>query len=163
MKKLSTVYLETTIPSYLASRPASDLVLAGEQLLTHQWWDDRRHNFHLHVSELVFKEVAKGDPSAAEKRLSLIKGLDVLKADDEVSLLATIILKSGLIPQKATADAVHVATACKHDMDILLTWNCKHIANAQILRRLSLLVKEQGYQLPVICTPIELMGGYYDD
>jgi len=163
MSELQTVYLETTIPSYLTSRPARDLILAGEQLLTHQWWDDRRQGFHLCVSELVFKEVARGDPELARTRLSLISDLKVLAADSEVDRLASVFMRSGLIPKKAVSDAVHVAISCRHEVDILLTWNCRHIANAQILRQLSALVERNGYRLPVVCTPIELMGGYEND
>lgn len=163
MEKLSTVYLETTIPSYLASRPASDLILAGEQLLTHQWWENKRHLFQLYVSELVIDEASAGDSVAAKKRLSLIEDLNVLAADAKTKQLTEALIGSGLIPSKASADAIHVATACRYEIDILLTWNCRHIANAQILRSLSKVVEKNGYQLPVVCTPIELMGGGKDD
>jgi hypothetical protein len=163
MEKLPTVYLETTIPSYLASRPAKDLVLAGEQLLTHEWWDHQRKRFHLYVSELVIDEAGSGDADAARRRLALIEDVEILTADDETKRLTRALIGSGLIPAKATADAVHVAIACRYELDLLLTWNCRHIANAQILRALSNVVHKNGYRLPVVCTPIELMGGGEDD
>jgi hypothetical protein len=84
-----------------------------------------------------------------------------LDLDDESDYLTELILKSGTIPEKAAADAAHVAVATRHAIDFLLTWNCRHIANATIMRRLSELVSGEGYELPIICTPYGLLGGYY--
>lgn len=163
MPQKPTVYLETTIPSYLASRPSKDLVLAGEQLLTHEWWESRRSHFDLYASELVVDEASGGDPERAQKRLELVSNLKFLLADDSTKQLARALIGSGLIPPKAAADATHIAISSRYGIDFLLTWNCRHIANAQILKALSSVVEGNGYSLPVVCTPIELMGGGQDD
>lgn len=163
MKGISSVYLETTIPSYLASRPSGNLVVAGEQLLTREWWDSRRCQFDLYVSELVVEEAGAGNPERAQERLGLISNVKLLTIDDATMQLAQALVGSGLIPTKATADATHVAIASRYEIDFLLTWNCTHIANAQILRGLSTVVQKNGYTLPVVCTPIELMGGVTND
>ena len=159
MAEKPTIYVETTIPSFLTARPSGDLIAAGEQETTRQWWETRRGEFALFVSDLVLAEAARGDAAAAQKRLETLEDLPVLAADAEVDALTEIILKSGVIPPKAAADAVHVAIATRHGMNVLATWNCKHIANAVLLHRLSEVVARAGYRLPVICTPRELMGG----
>ncbi|HRX07506.1 MAG TPA: type II toxin-antitoxin system VapC family toxin [Kiritimatiellia bacterium] len=158
-----TIYLETTIPSFLTARPSGDLIAAGEQETTRKWWETRRGDFNLFVSDLVLAEAARGDASAAQRRLETLKDLPLLAADDEVDALTQAILKSGVIPAKAATDAAHVAIAARHGMDVLMTWNCKHIANAELLFRMAEVVARAGYRLPVICTPRELMGGLDHD
>ena len=152
------IYIETTIPSYLASRKSKDIVTAGKQETTREWWKSRRSLFSLFVSPLVFEEVALGDPQVAATRLALIDELPVLAIDSKVTVIAEAILAAGALPEIATTDASHIAVATRHGMDFLLTWNCAHIANAQILRYIAQVVAHIGYQLPVICTPDELMG-----
>ena len=154
-----TIYVETTIPSFLTARPSGDLIAAGRQLLTRQWWDQNRSAFDLFVSEIVMDEAGKGDPDAARLRLDVLQGLPLLKIDEPTMALTQKILKAGVIPEKAAADAAHVAVASRYGMDFLLTWNCAHIANAAIWTKLGDLVREAGYRLPVICTPDELLAG----
>jgi predicted nucleic acid-binding protein len=153
-----TVYLETTIPSFLAARPSNDLILAGQQQLTLRWWATRRRSFALYISELVVAEAGKGDSQAAKRRIEVIRNLPVLEIDDEVIRLGEEILNDGAIPRKAAADAAHVAIAARHGIDYLLTWNCRHIANARIVRRLDRVIRDLGYLAPTICTPTELFG-----
>jgi predicted nucleic acid-binding protein len=163
MNSKATVYLETTIPSFLTSRPSNDLILAGQQQLTLRWWNSRKRHYRLFISELVVEEAGRGDSQAARKRLNAIKTLPILEIDDETIKLGAQILKSGVIPQKAAADAGHVAVAARHGIDYLLTWNCKHIANAEIIRRLEQVIRAFGYLAPTICTPTELFGGHDHD
>ena len=137
--------------------------MAGEQILTHEWWENRRSQFDLFVSELVIEEASAGDPGRAEQRLALIANANLLAADEATMLLAQALVGSGLIPAKATADATHVAISSRYGIDFLLTWNCRHIANAQILKELSKVVRANGYSLPFVCTPFELMEGVQDD
>jgi hypothetical protein len=152
------VYVETTIPSYLAAWPSRDLLQAARQQLTHDWWDHHRHEFMLCASEVVIDETVAGDPDAATRRAEFLKGIALLDLTPAVEDLAAAILDSGLLPPDALRDASHIAVASVHDVDILLTWNCRHIANATILRELEELVDAHGYRLPVICTPEELIG-----
>ena len=152
------VYVETTIPSYLTARKSNDILVAAHQQLTGEWWTLRRQNFGLFTSELVLEEAASGDTDAAGRRLAMLHGLPLLDLTAEVSRLAGHFLVSGLIPAKAADDALHVAFATAHGMDFLLTWNCRHIANAEIMGRLAEAAAEFGLRLPVLCTPEQLMG-----
>ena len=154
----SRLYLETTIPSYLTSRPSRDLIIAGHQQITREWWETRRDNFQLFISQLVVDEAGAGDPEAARKRLKVLQGLSLLDITPEVAELASNILASGKIPRKAAADAAHIAIAAVQGMDFLVTWNCVHIANATIAKALALICREHGCECPVICTPEALMG-----
>ena len=152
------VYLETTIPSLLTAWPSRDLVIAADQQSTRDWWETRRQDFDLFVSPEVLGEAGQGDPVAARLRLEAIATLPVLAATEAVEELTRVILTTGLIPPRATRDAAHIAFACVHEMDFLLTWNCRHIHNALISRRLSEVCSAQGFTLPVVCTPRELMA-----
>ena len=152
------VYLETTIPSYLTSRPSRDLIIAGHQQITREWWEEQRSDFELYISQLVIDEASAGDPTAAHERLNVLYGLPLLDLTPEVSELATDILASGKIPRKAATDAAHIAIASVHSIDFLLTWNCVHIANAVNAKALALICRSKGWECPVICTPEELMG-----
>jgi hypothetical protein len=113
------LYLETTIPSYLVSRPSRDLIVAGHQQITRSWWQTRADHFQIHVSQLVIDEAAAGDSEVAQKRLKIIEPFPLLDITPEVSILATGILESGKIPKKAATDAAHIAIAAVHKMDFL--------------------------------------------
>jgi hypothetical protein len=154
----SRLYLETSIPSYLTSRPSRDLIIAGHQQITREWWEKRRHAFQVYISQLVVDEASAGDPGAARERLIVLQPLPLLDITPQVAELATGILASGIIPRKAATDAAHIAIAALHGMDFLLTWNCAHIANAAIAKTLALICREHECECPVICTPEELTG-----
>jgi hypothetical protein len=151
------VYLETTIPSLLTAWPSRDVETAAQQIATREWWETRRSHFELFVSPEVLMEVAQGDAEAARLRLEAIATVQVLEASDDVEALTREILATGLIPDRAGRDAAHIAFATVHEMDFLLTWNCRHIHNAMISRRLDDVCATMGFTLPVICTPRELM------
>ena len=152
------IYIETTIPSYLAARPSRDLLQAARQQITHTWWNDARHHYDLCISEIVLDEVASGDADAAHRRLTLLHEIPLLDLTDTVNDVAKDIMASGLLPQEATRDAIHMAVSSVHGIDILLTWNCRHIANAAIIKELHIIVANSGYGLPILCTPQELIG-----
>ncbi|OGV69540.1 MAG: hypothetical protein A3K19_13975 [Lentisphaerae bacterium RIFOXYB12_FULL_65_16] len=153
-----SLYMETTIPSYLAAWPSRDLIVAAHQQLTHDWWQRRRGAFRLYVSQLVLDECGLGDRDAASRRLALLKGVPLVPADDEVFNLADQFVGQGCIPVAARADAVHLALATVNEMEYFLTWNCVHLNNAQIVEQVRAICVVQGYGCPVICTPEELMG-----
>jgi len=152
------VYLETTILSLLTAWPSRDVITAADQQSTREWWENRRQDFDLFVSPEVIGEAGQRDPAAARLRLEAVATLPVLAATEEVEELTRVILATGLIPPRATRDAAHIAFASVHAMDFLLTWNCRHIHNAMISRRLSEVCSAQGFTLPVLCTPRELMA-----
>ncbi len=155
---MESVYIETTIISYLVSRPSRDLLVAAHQQITHEWWNRRREQFECYVSQVVIDEVQAGDDDAAGRRMEGIVAFPVLEATIEAEDLTKAILESGVIPKQAVRDAAHIAVAAVNDIDYLLTWNCKHLANAQIIRGVSAICEAHGYSVPVICTPEELMG-----
>jgi len=156
---MESVYFETMFISYLVSHPSRDLLVAAHQHTTHEWWTNRRQDFECYVSQVVIDEASAGDPEEAKKRMEKISEFPVLEVTDEAEFLTRSILESGAIPPHAVRDAAHIAVAAVNDVDYLLTWNCTHLANAQIIRRISVICNKEGYNMPVICTPEELMGG----
>jgi len=134
MNEKATVYVETTIPSYLTARPSSNLIIAGEQAITREWWENRKAMYRLFISEAVVEEPSRGDAEAAQKRLEAINDLEDLSIDKPVLTLTREILSARLIPEKASADALHIAVAARCGIDYLITSNCEHIANAEITR-----------------------------
>jgi hypothetical protein len=152
-----TVYLETTVVSYLVARPSRDLVIAAHQQLTREWWDTRRGDFDLFVSQAVIREVSAGDPQYASLRLNALSGVPLLEITHEALELAAALIRGGAVPAKAADDALHIATAAYHEADYLLTWNARHIANAQARRAVANVCLTHGYEMPVICNPGELM------
>lgn len=152
------LYLETTIPSYLTSWPSRDLIIAGHQQITKEWWKKRKRAFDLYISQLVVDEARAGNDEAARERLKAISGLPLLDITKEVESLAIRILTSGVVPVKAATDAAHIAIATVHGIDYLMTWNCVHLANATITKTVARICRQEGFECPVICTPEELLG-----
>jgi hypothetical protein len=142
--------------------PARALLQAARQQLTRDWWDLQREQHQLFTPQVVLDEIAAGERAMAERRLELMADTTLLDLTDEANALTKEILGSGLLPATADRDAAHIALASVHEMDMLLTWNCRHIANAAIVGRLRKLVAKQGYTLPEIYTPDELMGITYE-
>jgi predicted nucleic acid-binding protein len=150
--------LETTIPSYLVGRPSRDLLVAAHQEIKRDWWELRRSEFDLYVSELVLQEVRAGDASLANQRLELLRDVPVLDASSEILELAEDLVARGPIARYAAVDAVHIATATVYGCEYLLTWNCRHIANAELYWGIRRVVGEYGYEAPNLCMPEELTG-----
>ncbi len=125
---------------------------------TREWWETRRPQFSLYISQIVLDEVARGDQEIATKRLELLRDFPLLEISEDVENLAAQFLSKSNLPPKAADDALHIAAATVYGLDYLLTWNCRHIANAQIQKKLALISFDAGYELPTICTPYELMG-----
>ena len=154
---MKSVYLETTIVSYLTARPTRDLVNAARQELTWEWWENRRHDFELFASAIVVLEASAGDPDAANRRLRLLDEVALLDTTEEATVLASGLVQAALLPDGASDDALHLTTAAVHGMDFLLTWNCKHLANAELAVPYESFFLDSGYESPVICTPEELL------
>jgi hypothetical protein len=157
MSAKAKVYVETTVVSYLTARKTRDPITVAHQALTRRWWR-RRKRFDLYCSQIVVREAGAGDSEAAQRRLAALKGVRSLEINDTVKELAAAIAKAAFLPKKATEDALHIALATVHGTDYLLTWNCKHIANAEIRNVVAAVAYDHGYGAPVICTPEELMG-----
>jgi predicted nucleic acid-binding protein len=155
---MSSVYIETSIISYLTARVSRDLIVAGHQQMTEEWWSVQRNRFELWASELVVEEASAGDASAAAERLKVLNTIEMLDITEEAGFLATALIERGSLPAKASADALHIAIAAVHNVDYLLTWNCKHIANAEMRPVIESVCRNMGFIPPILCTPEELMG-----
>jgi hypothetical protein len=153
-----SLYLETTVVGHLASRLSRDLVTAGHQELTQDWWENHRHEYDLYLSELVIQEAGAGDPDEAAKRLAVLGNIPQLELNEACRRLAREFLAENAIPKESGGDALHVAVSAVHGMNYLLTWNCAHIANAQRREAIEEVCRNAGYEPPVICTPEELIG-----
>jgi predicted nucleic acid-binding protein len=152
------VYIETSIISYLTSRPNRDLIIAAYQQVTHEWWDTQKQNFDLFISQMVIQESSAGDEQAVKRRLQALENIPLLSLHDDTTMrLANALVQRKAIPQKAISDAVHIAIATTNGMDYLLTWNFKHIANAVMRQKIEHVCRENGYDPPVLCSPQELL------
>lgn len=152
-----TVYLETSIIGYLASRRSRDLVTAANQQITHEWWDKHREQYDLFVSQAVVDECSAGDSTAAEERQAYLTGIDTMVVTEQARQLAKQLIDQVPLPAKAAVDALHIAIAALNGIDYLLTWNCTHIANAAIRHPIEKICRQAGVEPLILCTPQELM------
>lgn len=153
------IYIETSIPSYLTARPSNDIRAMANQNTTIEWWENRRSEFEVFVSEFVIAESSQGHPEASARRMTAIEGIPELDVTEEAKKLAKALIAEGPIPERAEIDAYHIAVATVNGMDYLLTWNCTHIANAVMRPKVEAVCRNYDYEPPTICTPQELMEG----
>jgi hypothetical protein len=152
------VYLETSVVSYLVGwLNQRSILVAHNQEFTREWWSARRGQYQLFSSAVAVKEAQKGDPALANERLRFLAEATLLDVTPSATDLALELLRSTGIPARADVDALHVAVAAVHGMDYLVSWNCKHIVNANILPRVYSVCRASGLEPPLICTPQELM------
>ena len=157
-----SLYLETTIPSYLAARTSSNLVIAGRQAVTHDFWEDERHKYDLYISDYVIEECEKGDSVVAKKRLELLNGIDILRTTTQIKPLADVYMCILPISQKSRIDALHLAICSVYGIDVLLTWNCTHLGNDDTMRIAQKHNDAHGFSTPRIITPDFLVGKYME-
>lgn len=160
---MATAYIETTIPSYYVARTSDSLLQAAKQASTRKWWDEGCSGFDLFTSLETLDETGRGDPSMAAERLKLLQNIPLLPLPNVGLELARDLIVSGIVPQKAASDALHIAVASVHRIDYLVTWNFKHIANPFIRDRLRSAVASAGFELPVMCSPDELLQNEDED
>jgi hypothetical protein len=155
------IYLDTTVISYLtAARLSRQLSIARHQRITRVWWDRYRHRHNLWISKVVLDEASAGDAVESEARLSAVLDIEALDFDSRTERLAEKLIGGGRLPEKALTDARHVAVAATNSIPLLLTWNCKHLANPFIHRRIVQACETEGLRCPEICTPEDLMRTY---
>jgi predicted nucleic acid-binding protein len=152
------VYIETSIVSYLTSKPSRDIIITAHQQITNNWWENQKSEYDLYTSQIVIDEASTGDPKAAQERLAKLNDLSLLEITDDIIGLAEKLMEHKCLPPKAVEDSLHIAIASIHNMDYLLTWNCKHIANAKMRPLIEKVIYESGLLAPLICTPEELLG-----
>lgn len=153
------VYIETTIVSYLTARPTRDVIALARQEITRFWWHGEAAGYQRVISQLVLTEAAAGDPQAAQDRLAVLADLPLLESSPEMTRLAGRFVRPDCLPARAKDDAMHLAVCAVHAVPYLLTWNFRHLANPDNRRRLQFLCEKAGYELPLICTPDEMMKG----
>jgi predicted nucleic acid-binding protein len=151
------VCIETSVISYLTARPSRDIVIAGHQQTTRDWWQQQSQSFQLVASQLVIQEASAGDTVAAQERLEVLKNIELLEVIEDAVNLAQVLIQSGPLPRKAAEDALHIAIAVSNGVEYLLTWNCKHIANASMRSSIERICRAAGYEPTIICTPEELL------
>lgn len=157
-KDKQTVYIETSIVSYLTARPSSDLVAAAWQKVTTDRWETQRDRFNLYTSDLVIEEAGRGYDFAAARRLKALKGIPLLAINDEVVALSETLIQAKALPLKAIGVSLHISLCAVYGLDYLLTWNYRHIDNAETKPKIRKICSASGYDYPEICTPQELMG-----
>jgi len=154
-----SIYVETSVISYLVARPSTSARVAANQDLTREWWQGRRKRFELYASAVVVGEAQRGDPVMAAARVAIVRELRLAQVTREALDLATALIAGSGVPQKANEDALHIAVAATNGLDYLLTWNCTHIANAVTIPRVNAICRRHGFEPPLIYTPQELMEG----
>ena len=155
---LPSVYVETTIFSYLTARPSGSLITAAHQRVTSEWWRVAPDRYRLLVSAIVVQEARGGDPAMAEQRVAFLSGLPLLEVAPEARELARALVAVGVVPADAAADALHIAVAAVNRVDYLVTWNLRHLAGAVVRRRIERALRERGFEPPMLCTPEELLS-----
>jgi predicted nucleic acid-binding protein len=155
---VETVFIETTVVSYLVANRSRDLVLAAHQKTTREWWMESRVRYRCVTSVEVLREASLGDATMSRLRIEALASLPVLSIDQRSRDLARELMRTGLLPREALSDALHLAVATQHAVEYLLTWNCRHLANPHLLKRLRIFMAKQKLILPEICTPLELVG-----
>ena len=157
-----TVYIESSVISYLVSKPSRDVVIASRQAISLDWWENHRHRFELRISILVEDEIKQGDPEAAKLRIAKVAETKSLSISDEATKVAALLLSRGAIPKGSEEDALHIGIAATQGVDYLLTWNFRHINNAETKKAIVGLVESCGFVSPQLCSPEEL-GGIEND
>lgn len=152
-----SIYLETTVVSYYTSRPSRDIIVLAHQEITRQWWPNAMKRYNVFISEIVVEEASFGDTEAAKRRLEELKDFPHLELNNKIEEIAQVYMDKLDIPEKSFRDAAHLAVASMHNIDYLVTWNCAHLANGEIIKKLMKINESFGFYTPIICTPEELM------
>lgn len=153
-----SVYIESSVISYLAARPSRDVVVAGRQAITHDWWANHRQRFELRISALVEEEIGRGDEEAAARRRTFLSGIPSLAISDMAIELSELLLSEGALPEGSESDALHIGVAAAQGADFLLTWNFRHINNAETKAAIARLIESRELVCPQLCSPEELGG-----
>ena len=159
---MQTVYVETSVVSFLRENPSASSESVQRQLLTRRWWSSYRHRYELVTSQYVLDEARVGQTDRAQERLGYLSGVPLVPLSDEVDALAAEIMSRAILPEDAIVDALHIASAAVNRVDYLLTWNCSHIANPMILPRVFRTLDDFALPFPVICTPKDMLEEYGD-
>lgn len=152
----STVYIETTIPSfYYETR--TDAEFTAMRNWTREWWDHRKNVYNCYISIAVLDELENGSHPRKEEKILLLSGIEYLEINDEIEEIVEVYISNYLMPNDVVGDALHLAIASFHKMDYLLTWNCNHLANANKKKHIRRINERLRISTPDIITPLEIM------
>jgi hypothetical protein len=153
-----TIYLDSTIPSYYYEE-RKDPIIYARHLITVQWWNTRRRDYEIFVSDFVLREISDGDYPHRDKVISLMKETQpqVLEANVELAEIVEVFMEHFLMPRSSIEDAWHLAFASYYKIDFLLTWNCKHLANANKQEHIFRILSGLKLYIPIITTPENLL------
>ena len=154
-----SVYVDTSVVSYLTARPARDVVTVARQVETIEWWTVQSSHFEIFSSEVAIEEARQGNEDAARRRLDVLSDMTILVFADDGEDLARALLAGDGFPANAEDDARHVAVAAVNNIDYLLTWNFTHLANTVAIPLIGGICEQEGYNAPIITTPNQLKGG----
>lgn len=143
--------------SYYVSKPSKNIIIAGHQAATTDFWDILS-NFDLYISEVVIQESSQGDPVMAKKRSDALADFPILDIDNEVRILIKALLEGNAVPEKYPEDALHIAIAARHGIDLIVIWNFRHINNPFTRMTVRRVIENEGFVSPEICSPNELLG-----
>lgn len=152
-----SLYIETTVVSYLTARPSRDLLVAGHQEVTRELWPRLTRVYDTYISALVYEEAARGDAEQSAKRLAAIKPFRMLDIDEDARRLAEKIVAGKGIPREYPEDALHIAVAAINAIAVVVTWNFAHMSNPFTRMMVRQIVDNEGYICPEICSPEELL------
>ncbi len=155
------VYIETSVISYFVADMSENIRISGHQLATHDFWK-LLPEFEVFISDTVVEETSKGDEKKVQKRLRTIRDFPVLDIDEETQKLAIKLVREKAIPEKCPEDALHIAVAAINEIEFIITWNFKHINNPFMMRKISDVVTNAGYPMPITCSPEEFMEAEHD-
>lgn len=153
---VESVYVESSVISYLVARPSRDVVISARQTITEKWWRKRKHEYELYISALVVQEIGQGDTESAEKRLNAVENIPLVATSPEAQRLAEDLVAKGAVPPNSEEDALHIGLAAAAGIVFLLTWNFKHINNAHTKAAITAVVESRGFVCPILCSPEEL-------
>jgi len=118
---MKSVYIESSVISYITARPSRDVVTSARQAITIEWWETYKDSFEVFISELVLEEIGSGDLQASSNRLAIVENIPVLVATENAMALAKVLISENAIPASSTEDALHISIAAVQDIDFLLT------------------------------------------
>ncbi len=152
----ASVYIETSVISYLTARPSRDLVIAAHQAITLDWWQNQKSKFEVYISVLVEEEISAGDSLASKLRIEAVTGIPSVAITPQAQELARFLISGNAIPGTNTEDALHIGIAAAQNIEYLLTWNFRHINNPKTKSAIIKIIEQQGLICPILCSPEEL-------
>lgn len=156
------VYIETTIPSFYHTLRTDPESIARRNW-TRTWWSTLAPTFTRTTSLAVIAQILRGTSAATQSRLALVSDLPLLDINEDVEEITRIYIDKKVVPKDSVGDALHLALATYHRVDVLLTWNCRHLANPNKLEHIRIINFRLGFGMPLLATPLYYLGGDDND